>query len=214
MARYPEWQDEYWLLLMQLYLRKPQGVKPLYSRELVKVAMELHIPPHLLYQRMFRLRTLDTPRMQRLWDTYANNPRRLAHGVKLLRRMQGFGHADVFYRDVEEVDTWEKDFKPLKENQRLSPVKLIVILDLYFRLTPITMSPDTPEVMQLAKRININPKLAVEVMDLFLQWDPCMKTTEEKQSPLLPACMDIWQRFGNDDPQNLAALAAQLKEYF
>lgn len=61
MARYPEWQDEYWLLLMQLYLCKPQGVKPLYSRELVKVAMEQHIPPHLLYQRMFRLRTLNEP---------------------------------------------------------------------------------------------------------------------------------------------------------
>lgn len=32
MAKYPSWQDEYWLMLMQLYLKRPQGMKPLYSR--------------------------------------------------------------------------------------------------------------------------------------------------------------------------------------
>lgn len=29
---HPLWSDEYWLLLMQLYQRKPAGIKPLYSR--------------------------------------------------------------------------------------------------------------------------------------------------------------------------------------
>lgn len=213
MARYPDWQDEYWLLLLQLYLRKPQGVKPLYSHDLVKVAMELHIPPHLLYQRMFRLRVLDTPSLRRLWDVYAQDPRRLAHDIKRFRRMRGFGHAEMFYQGVEVVDTWERDFKPLKEDQRLTPVKLILILDLYFRLTPITMSPDTPEIVQLAKLINLNPKLVVDVMDTFLACDPCMKS-EEKGGPLRQPCEDIWARYGNDEPQNLAALAAQLKEYY
>lgn len=213
MAKYPDWQEDYWLLLLQLYLRKPQGVKPLYSHDLVKVALELHIPPHLLYQRMFRLRTLSTPRMQRLWDIYGNDPRKLSHDIKRLRRMRGFGHAEAFYQGVEVVDTWEKDFKPLRENQRLTPVKLILILDLYFRLTPITMSTDTPEVMQLGKRINVNPRLVVDVMDTFLACDPCMKSPE-KDLPLRRPCEEIWNRYGNDDPQNLAALAAQLKEYF
>ena len=32
MAKNVRWQDEYWLLLMQLYLKKPEGVKPLYER--------------------------------------------------------------------------------------------------------------------------------------------------------------------------------------
>ncbi len=29
MARHPLWNEEYWLLLLQLYQKKPMGVKPL-----------------------------------------------------------------------------------------------------------------------------------------------------------------------------------------
>ena len=45
MAKNVSWSDDYWLLLMQLYLRKPVGVKALYSRGLVQLALELHIEP-------------------------------------------------------------------------------------------------------------------------------------------------------------------------
>ena len=31
MAKKSNWNDDYWLLVVQLYLRKPVGVKPLYS---------------------------------------------------------------------------------------------------------------------------------------------------------------------------------------
>ena len=53
MAKNALWSDEYWLLLMRLYLRKPEGVKPMYSKEMVKLALELHIPPQFLYEQMF-----------------------------------------------------------------------------------------------------------------------------------------------------------------
>ena len=96
MAKYPSWQDEYWLMLMQLYLKRPQGVKPIYSRALVDLALELHFPPDYLYRKMFKLRQIDTPNLQRLWDTYADNPRRLSREVKLLKRMNGFGAAGEF----------------------------------------------------------------------------------------------------------------------
>jgi hypothetical protein len=56
MAKNNRWQDEYWLLLMQLYLKKPEGVKPLYSKGLVNLSMELHIPPQFLYEQMHELR--------------------------------------------------------------------------------------------------------------------------------------------------------------
>ena len=46
MARQPIWHDEYWLMLIQIYMKKPVGVKPIYSRELVQLGMELHIHPH------------------------------------------------------------------------------------------------------------------------------------------------------------------------
>ena len=96
MATHPLWSDEYWLLLMQLYLKKPEGVKPIYNRQLVALALELHIPPQFLNQQMFRLRTIDTPRIQRLWDTYGQNPKKLARGVKLLRQKKGYGNASLF----------------------------------------------------------------------------------------------------------------------
>ena len=61
MAKNVSWSDDYWLLLMQLYLRKPVGVKALYSRGLVQLALELHIEPRVLRSQMFRLRQIDTP---------------------------------------------------------------------------------------------------------------------------------------------------------
>ncbi len=213
MVRHEEWHDDYWLLLIQLYLREPQGVKHLFSRPLVDVAMELHIHPAEIHQRLFRLRKIDTPRLQHLWDTYATNPRKLKRGIKLFRQMNGFGNASVFYDGVEVNESWEKDFKPIGIGT-LSPVKLILILDLYFRLTPITMVEDTPEVQELSKLIRETPKTIVSVMDGFLVCDPYIREYTHTDSPLLPACKAIWQRYGNDDLEALAALAAQLKEYF
>lgn len=213
MARREEWHDDYWLLLIQLYLKQPQGVKHLYSRSLIEVAMELHIHPKEIHQRLFRLRQIDTPRLQRLWDTYAKNPRKLKRGIKLLREMNGFGNASVFYAGVEVNESWEKDFNPIGIGG-LTPIKLILILDLYFRLTPITMAEDTPEIEELSKLIKETPKTIVDVMDVFLVCDPYISEYTHTDSPLLPACKDIWQRYGNDDLEALAALAAQLKEYF
>ena len=89
MAKHPLWSDEYWLLLMQVYLKKPVGVKPLYSQELVSLALELHISPQFLYEQMFRLRRLDTPRLEQLWKTYSKSPKRLERMENLLRRMNG-----------------------------------------------------------------------------------------------------------------------------
>ena len=223
MATHPLWTDEYWLLLMQLYLRKPEGVKPVYNRQMVELALELHIPPQFLNQQMFRLRTIDTPRIQRLWDTYGQNPKKLARGVKLLRQKVGYGNASLFYDGVDVNETWEKDFKPieLSEGARsqgnlagLMPVTLILILDLYFRLTTITMVVGTPEITELARLTKTSAKLVVEVMEIYQFCDPYLNRNDFMTSPLLNPCQQVWQRFGNDNPQKLAAFAAQLKDYF
>ena len=209
-----QWSDEYWLLLMRLYLRKPVGVKPLYSRGLVDLALELHVQPQVLYEQMFRLRSLDEPKLRRLWETYAGNPNKLARGIQLLRRMKGFGMAGSFYDGVEVSESWEKDFRPLPERNDIKPVMLILILDLYFRLTPITMVVGTPEVMELAKLLKTSAKLVVEVMEIYQFCDPYLNRSDFLTSPLLNPCQQVWQRFGNDNPQKLAAFAAQLKEYY
>ncbi len=216
MAKYPSWQDEYWLMLMQLYLKRPQGVKPLYSRALVDLALELHFPPDYLYRKMFKLRQIDTPNLQRLWDTYADNPRRLSREVKLLKRMNGFGTAGEFYAGVVINESWEKDFKPIEglADRRLTPIMLIMTLDLYFRLTPNTMVAETPEIAELAKLIRIKPEEVVAIMQAYQAVDP-YPTSDSPVSPtLLAACEEVWKRYGNEDPQKIAATAAQLKEYW
>ena len=214
MAKNVRWQDEYWLLLMQLYLKKPEGVKPLYSRGMVNLSLELHIPPQFLYEQMFKLRSLDTPRMEKLWERYGNNPKRLAKGIKMLRQMKGLGSAGDFYEGVETHESFELDFKPLEENPDLTPVKLIMILDLYFRLTPNTMVKSTPEIQQLARLLKIDTSLIVEIMEVYQICDPYLNRVELLTSPLVLPCNRIWKRYGNDNPEKLAAYAAQLKEYF
>lgn len=214
MARNYLWRDEYWLLLMQLYLKKPAGVKPLYSKPLVDLSIELHIPPKVLHEKMFRLCSIDTPRIERLWSTYGNSPQKLAKGVRMLRQMNGFSNAEEFYDGVEVNESFEKYFCPIDERPDLKPVMLVIILNLYFRLTPITMVEDTPEIQHLAKKMKIKPSVVVEVMDIFRIFDPYLKNEEMIFSNLLNPCQQVWQRFGNDNLEELSALSALLVEYF
>ena len=101
MAKNQFWNDDYWLLLMQLYLRNPVGVKPLYNREMINLSMELHISPQVLHAKMKQIVGLETPRIERIWQEYSRNPKRLTRAVQLLRNMMGFDNAGGFYDGVE-----------------------------------------------------------------------------------------------------------------
>jgi len=214
MAKKAVWHDDYWLLLMQLYLRRPVGVKPLYSREMVNLSMELHIAPQTLQNRMQQIARLDTPRIERIWQTYSNNSRRLSRAVRLLREMKGFGAADEFYEGVEVQETFERDFRPLAADERFTPTMLILILDLYFQLTPATMVAQTPEVESLARLLGLKAADVVQVLDVFQICDPYLGRNEVTLSPLLLPCQQIWQRMSDKEPQQLNALANELKAYF
>ena len=208
------WTEENWIMLIQIYLKKPVGVKPLYSRDTVDLALELHFSPRTLYRKMVSLRRLDTPQIERLWNTYADRPKKLAREVELLRMMEGFNNAESFYEGVEVTKLFETDFRPLKECPSLTPVKLILILDLYFRLTPNTMVPETPEVTDIAKALDISAQQVAEVLDIFQQCDPYLHQKHLGDHTLTKACQAIWQRYGNGDPSDLAAYATQLQEYY
>lgn len=209
-----QWQDDYWLLLMQVYLRKPVGVKPMYSKPLIELSMELHIEPEQLHARLCQIARLETPRIERIWQDYSRNPKRLSRAVQLLRGMMGFGSAGDFYDGVEVEETFERDFRPLAEDERITPVMLILIIDLYFRLTPITMVPETPEVQELARLMKVPPQLVADILEVFQHCDPYLKRRDVTFSPLLLPCKRIWQRYGNGSTEQLAVYAEQLKEYF
>lgn len=214
MAKKQLWQDDYWLLLMQQYLSRPAGIKPTYSRGMVELSMELHIAPEELHERMGDIARLRTPRIERIWQEYGENPRRLKRAVQLLRQMTGFNSGGDFYEGVDIQETFEVDFHPIAEDERLTPVMLILMLDLYFRLTPITMVSETPEVQELARLMHIPTALVVDVLDVYQHCDPYLNRKDVCFNPLMLPCQQIWQRYGNGDTRQLADYAEQLKAYF
>lgn len=213
MARHGEWRDEYWLMLMHIYLSKPVGMKPLYNRMMVELSIELHIPPQALQARVKQLATLQTPRIERLWRTYSKDKKRLARAVRLLRSMNGFGAAEQFYEGVEVQETFEKEFRQI-EGTQITPAMLALILNLYFKLTPATMVSETPEVKELAKLMNTEAREVVKVMDIYQTCDPYLNRKEIVISPLMLPCQQMWQRFGNHEPEELQEYAEKLSEYF
>lgn len=214
MAKNSKWQDEYWLLLMQLYLQKPTGIKPMYSKAMVDLSLELHIAPQQLFNKMCQIANLETPRIEHIWEVYGQNPRKLKRAVNLLREMWGFNNALEFYEGVETIESFEKEFKPIADDTTLTPMMLVLILDEYFRLTPITMVPETPEVQALAKMMRLKPQEVVDVMEAFQHCDPYLNRKDEMKGNLVLACQQAWRRFGNSEPQELASYAEQLKDYF
>ena len=214
MAKNSKWQDEYWLLLLQLYLQKPTGIKPMYSKAMVDLSLELHIAPQQLFNKMCQIANLETPRIEHIWEVYGQNPRKLKRAVNLLREMWGFNNALEFYEGVETIESFEKEFKPIADDTTLTPMMLVLILDEYFRLTPITMVPETPEVQALAKMMRLKPQEVVDVMEAFQHCDPYLNRKDEMKGNLVLACQQVWRRFGNSEPQELASYAEQLKDYF
>ena len=214
MAKDQKWQDDYWLLLMQLYLKKPVGIKPIYSKAMIELCIELHIAPQVLFNKMCEIANLQTPRIERIWQENGKNPRRLSRAVSLLRKMKGFGNDDEFYEGVDIQETFERDFRPVSEDTSITPMMLIIVLDQYFRLTPITMVPETPEIQELGRLMKIPAREVADIMDIYQHCDPYLNRKEVVFSPLFPACQDIWQRYGNMDTEQLASYAQQLKAYF
>ena len=186
----------------------------MYSRRMVELSLEIHVSPDTLFNKMCQLANLETPRVEKLWETYGQNPKKLARAARLLREMKGFNNAGEFYSGVEVNESFEKDFKPVAESETVTPVMLTLILDLYFRLTPITMVAATPEVQELARLIGMKSAEVEEVLKVFQSCDPYLKRKEDPAAPLLTPCKEIWRRFGNADTQLLASYAAQLKAYF
>ena len=214
MIRNQLWNDDYWLLLMELYLKKPAGAKPMYSRGMIALSLELHIPPQQLYRRQSVIANLETPRIERIWAEYGQNPQLLSRAVRLLRDMKGFNSSGDFYEGVAVEETFELDFRPLQEDSRLMPFMLVMMLDLYFRLTPATMVVDTPEVKELSRLMGITSQLTVEVLQVFQYLDPCLRRRKQPASGLLQPCRQTWEHYANMDNGQLADYGAQLSEYF
>ena len=163
---------------------------------------------------MCEIANLETPRIERIWKEYSQNPQRLTRAVRLLREMKGFNSAGDFFEGVAIEETFEGDFRPLAENSRLMPFMLVMILDLYFRLTPVTMVAETPEVQELSRLMRVPVKLTIEVLNVYQCLDPYLRRQEQSDSALFQPCRQIWERYANIDTTELAEYAEQLSAYF
>ena len=214
MAKKSNWNDDYWLLVVQLYLKKPVGLKPLYSKSMIDLCSEIHVSPSEVFSKMEAIDKLQTPRVERLWRTYSGSPSKLRRAVELLRQMKGFGSGGGFFDGVEVNETFERDFRPLPEDSELTPVMLTLILDLYFRLTPLTMVAETPEVVELSGMMKIKPQKTADVLVAFQYCDPYLNRHDIIFSQLLGPCEEIWSRYAKWSPVELAEYADKLKDYF
>lgn len=214
MAIHPLWTDDYWLLIVQLYQKSPAGVKSEYSRPVVDLALELHIPPKTLQEQMVALEEHATPSLQRLWDTYAENPRRLARDVKRLRQMAGFGFGNAFYSGMDMTLPFEHDYLPIDAEQKLTPVMLTIILSLYFQLMTNTMVSETPEVQDMARLLGLKPEEVVDVLKIYQTFDPILKREPLPHSPINDEAKLVWKRYSNEAPEVLTNTVERLKEYF
>ena len=198
---------------MQLYQKKPVGVKSEYSHPVVELGIELHIPPKTLHEQMRVLEQHDTPSLQRLWDNYADNTRRLARDVKRLRQMTGFGDSGLFYEGVDMAQSFERNYRPIDQQTDITPVMLVIILNLYFTLTPNTMVSETPEVLEMASVLGIKPEQIVNVLDVYQTFDPILKRQPLDSSPLVDEAQSTWHEYYNQ-PELLQENAEKLIEYF
>ena len=123
--------------------------------------------------------------------------------------MKGFGFADNFYDGVEVQETFEKDFRPLPENPLYTPVMLILILDLFFRLTPATMVAETPEVQELARLLKLKPTDVTLVLNVFQRCDPYLNRDNQITSELMAPCKQVWQRYGTIATEQLQQSISQ-----
>ena len=201
------------MLLMQLYQKKPVGVKSEYSHPVVELGIELHIPPKTLHEQMRVLEQHDTPSLQRLWNNYADNTRRLARDAKRLRQMTGFGDSGLFYEGVDMAQSFERNYRPIDTQTDITPVMLVIILNLYFTLTPNTMVSETPEVLEMASVLGIKPEQIVNVLDVYQTFDPILKRQPLDSSPLVDEAHSTWNEYYNQ-PELLQESAEKLIEYF
>ena len=147
MARTSNWSDDYWLLLLQLYLRKPVGIKPMYSRAMVELAMELHIAPQILFSRMGQLAALQA-RLEavREKEKLRYDTGRLAEDIRrqVESILSGETDSEVFYKNILDQMIVYRDGK-VEVRLNLLPMKWAFVLERMARIQRQLQEENAPE---------------------------------------------------------------------
>lgn len=190
-----KWTKEESVLVLDLYFKKPVGIKEKDSPLILDLAQTIGRTPNAVYRRMYGLL-------------------RWYPAIPLL-----------FHDDLDEEDDPFQPFlneyfinrKKLHKDAALflSNIRIYTLtLHLYFHLVPSTMVPKVPEVASLAKLVGRKQDFIVEILRNYLSCDPFMQgkvpiPTTTLQRP----CRLMWERYGKD-ANKLNAAAQYITEYY
>lgn len=224
------WTNEYWPLAINAYLTAPVGPKSRLSRPVIDLAMQLHMKPADIAERLNVIHSHGKPAVERLLQHYTAHPKRLKRDAARLLDMSGFGLGSAFYEGVCTAEQgFEHFYRPIGGTP-FTEAMLTLLLDLYFRLVPATMIETTPEVRDMARRTGLAAAQVVEVLHAFRDVDPCARrraaadqsattgqsaASQSAAPPTLPQlCRATWQRLDDGDPMTTAAEAQRFMEYY
>ncbi len=172
-----KWTKEESILVLDLYFKKPVGMKKKDSLQILDLAKTIGRSPSAVYRRMYEFLR---------WYPTIPLP---------------------FYDDLEDESDpfqpfWNGYFLDLKKLHKdaesfLSDIRVYTLtLHLYFQLIPDTMTPKVPEVIALAKMVKRPPALIVEILHNYLSCDPFMRGKAPQASTSLhKLCRIIWERY-------------------
>lgn len=190
-----KWTKEESILVLDLYFKKPVGMKKKDSLQIFDLAKTIGRTPNAVYRRMYDF--------LRWYPT-----------IPLL-----------FYDDMEDENDsfqpfWNEYFLDSKKLHKdaesfLSDIRVYTLtLYLYFHLIPDTMAPKVPEVVALAKMVKRPPAFIVEILHNYLSCDPFMcGKVPQASCTLQKICRLIWERY-DKNASKLTAATEYITAYY
>lgn len=212
------WTNDLWPLVIKAYLSAPTGPKSNCSRPVVDLAMQLHMKPADIVDRLKTVDAHKNPMVERLLVHYQAHPKKLKRDAERLAAMSGFGNSGAFYDGVDTAEAgFERFYRPI-DGTSFTPAMLTILLNLYFRLVPATMVATTPEVIDMAHRTQLTVDQVLEVLHTFLYVDPCAKSRTDDAlaefAPITRLCRETWRTHDDGNPMLVAEEAEKFLQYY
>ena len=190
--RTEQWSKEESILVLNLYMTKPIGLKAADSDPVVNLAQLLGRTPEALCRRM---------QWFRQW--YPVLP---------------FDADENIYTD-ENPAIWSDYFNRPQKARREAPAILkefcigTLTLNLYFQLIISTMNEKVPEVIALAKLVKRPIKTVVSLLHDYASLDPFLKGNQPEPRPVSPVTRLLWERYA-DDMDKLSRVAKYIENSY
>lgn len=187
-----QWSTEESILVLDLYMNKPKGMKPATDETLVNLAQLLGRTPESLCRRM-----------QKFQQWYPVLP---------------FDTEETLYND-ENPAIWNDYFAQPRKAHNEAPAILeefcidTLVLNLYFQLIISTMNEKVPEVVELSKLVKRPAKAVADMLLSYASLDPFMKDTPTMNTSASPIQQQLWNRYA-DDMDKLSHVAKYIENHY